>query len=461
MLQLTPREIVQELDRFIVGQHEAKRAVAIALRNRQRRALLPAEQRRNITPRNILLMGPTGVGKTEIARRLAQLVEAPFIKVDATKFTEVGYVGRDVDSIIRDLVEVAVDMLHEHERTQVQANASIRAEERLLDYLAKSAKSKAKAQAKQAVAAQSTEGEPTTRRQSRAALRRQLAHDLAEHKLDDQMVEIEIEPADLWGMGSYASEVEMEEEGGEAGPGVIRLWSPPKPRVRTVSVREAREILTEEEVSKLVDWDRVVAESIALVEEEGIVFIDELDKLITNERDGGPDVSGEGVQRDLLPIVDGTTVHTRYGPVNTEHILFIAAGAFHTVKPSDLIPELQGRFPLRVEMHPLTKQDLERILIEPENSLLKQYTALLATEGVTLTFTPDAVSALADIAWQMNMKIENIGARRLSTVTEKVLSDLSFTAPDHAGETIRIDAAFVYAQLQEYLQNEDLSRYIL
>jgi ATP-dependent HslUV protease ATP-binding subunit HslU len=473
MTNLTPKEIVRELDRFVVGQEAAKRAIAVALRNRYRRRQLPPEVAENIAPKNIMLIGPTGVGKTELARRLAKLADAPFIKVEATKFTEVGYVGRDVESIIRDLLDTSVAMIHEQRMAEVQEQADGLATERILNYLVaeREAKLQRSEPAEQenragtAVAAAVGEGGRKVRRARRRAVSRQererLAEKLRRNELEDYMIEIEVESDDAGSMLEFVASMSPEEAGENFQELLSSVGRPPRRR-RQVSVREARRILAQEEANKLIDWDELLETAVRRVEEDGVVFLDEIDKLAsTGPEIGGPDVSGAGVQRDLLPIVDGSVVQTRYGPVKTDHILFIAAGAFHQHKPSDLIPELQGRFPLRVELNALTEEDFVRILTEPENALTKQYQALLGTEGVQLEFTPDGIRALAAAAYRMNASIQDIGARRLATVVEKVLEDLSFEASERRGETVVIDAEYVQAKLGDLLTNVDLSRYIL
>jgi len=448
MEHLTPRQIVAELDKFIIGQHEAKRAVAIALRNRWRRQRLPAELRDEVAPKNIIMIGPTGVGKTEIARRLARLAEAPFIKVEASKYTEVGYVGRDVESMIRDLVELAVGMV-KHERTRgVEARAKELAEERLLDLLLPSARP-AGFPGQGAVAERGAAYE--TREKLRVRLR--------EGALDDRTVEIEVASkglhmADM--LGGHGME-EMQENLKE----MLGNLLPQRTKRRKVKIHEARRILTQEEAEKLVEKEEVVSEAIARVENSGIVFLDEIDKIAGREGGHGPDVSREGVQRDLLPIVEGSTVSTKYGLVRTDHILFIAAGAFHVSKPADLIPEMQGRFPLRVELKSLTEGDFVRILTEPENALTKQYLALLATEGVDLHYTPEAIQEIARIASEVNQATENIGARRLYTIMERLLEEISFEAPHMDGVRVEITAELVRQRLASIVTNQDLSRYIL
>ena len=442
---MTPREIVSELDRYIVGQKEAKRAVAIALRNRWRRQLVPEDLREEIAPKNIIMIGPTGVGKTEISRRLAKLSQAPFIKVEASKFTEVGYVGRDVESIIRDLTDLAVNMVKEEEKQKVEIKAREVAEERVLDLLLPAT-------------AQAIDGETVDSARLQGT-RDKLKKMLREGKMDDRFVEIELTQSMmpmievLTPQGMEGMEFNLKE--------MFSNLMPKKTKKKTVKIPEALEILTQEEASKLVDMDKVTGEAIRRVEQSGIVFLDEIDKIAGRESVNGPDVSRQGVQRDLLPIVEGSTVNTKYGMVKTDHILFIASGAFHSAKPSDLIPEFQGRFPIRVELSSLSKDDFVRILTEPKNALIKQYEALLETEGVHLKFAEDAIQEIAQIASDVNERTENIGARRLHTILERLLDDVSFSAPEIHGKEVAIDAEYVRERLSPILKNEDLSRYIL
>ena len=443
---MTPREIVSELDRYIVGQKEAKRAVAIALRNRWRRQLVPEDLREEIAPKNIIMIGPTGVGKTEISRRLAKLSQAPFIKVEASKFTEVGYVGRDVESIIRDLTDLAVNMVKEEEKQKVELKAHEVAEERVLDLLLP------------ASSADEGDGEAIDGQRLQST-REKLKKMLREGKMDDRFVDIELTQSAmpmievLTPQGMEGMEFNLKE--------MFSNLMPKKTKKKTVKIPEALDILTQEEASKLVDMEKVTGEAIRRVEQSGIVFLDEIDKIAGRESMNGPDVSRQGVQRDLLPIVEGSTVNTKYGMVKTDHILFIASGAFHTAKPSDLIPEFQGRFPIRVELSSLTKADFVRILTEPKNALIKQYEALLETEGVHLKFADDAIQEIALIASDVNERTENIGARRLHTILERLLDEVSFAAPEMHGKEVAIDAEYVRERLAPILSNEDLSRYIL
>jgi ATP-dependent HslUV protease ATP-binding subunit HslU len=452
---MTPREIVSELDRYIVGQHEAKRAVAIALRNRWRRQNVSPELRDEIAPKNILMIGPTGIGKTEIARRLAKLAQAPFVKVEASRYTEVGYVGRDVESMIRDLVEIAIKMVRDEERERVALKARENAEERLLDILYPAPAGKTR----RAAAVDSAGGMRISETDSHTETREKLRDLLRRGYLNDREVDIEI-TAQAMPMVEVFTPQGME----DLGMNMKELFGqlmPKKTRNHKVKVPEAIEILTQEEAGRLVDMENVAREAVHRAEQSGIVFIDEIDKIAGREAMHGPDVSREGVQRDLLPIVEGSTVNTKYGAVRTDHILFVASGAFHASRPSDLIPEFQGRFPIRVELKALDKDDFIRILTEPENALTKQYVALLATENVQLEFAGDAISALAEIAAQVNARSENIGARRLHTVLERLLEELSFGAPEMAGREQRIDAEYVHQRLDPIVKNEDLSRYIL
>ncbi|HXT97099.1 MAG TPA: ATP-dependent protease ATPase subunit HslU [Polyangia bacterium] len=453
---LTPRAIVEELDRYIVGQKAAKRAVAVALRNRWRRQQVPPPMRDEIAPKNIMLIGPTGVGKTEIARRLARLAGAPFVKVEASKFTEVGYVGRDVDSMVRDLAETAVSMLRDEERERLRPRARDNAEERLLDVLLPPAP---RARPAAIGVPSQMPPPPAPEPPSDNATRESLRKLMREGKLDDKMVEIDTadSPASFVDVFSGTGMEEMVLNLRDMLPQGAR-----KTKRRRLPLPEALEVLTEEEANKLIDVERLQKDAIRRAEQSGIIFIDEIDKVAGREGGGhGPDVSREGVQRDLLPIVEGSTVSTKYGPLKTDHVLFIAAGAFHVAKPKDMIPELQGRFPIRVELESLSDQDFVRILTEPENALTKQYTALLATEKVTLEIHDDAVAEIARIATEVNARMENIGARRLHTIMERVLDDLAFEAPALGQTTIPITAAYVRERLDGILKDEDLSQYIL
>ncbi|MDO8434635.1 MAG: ATP-dependent protease ATPase subunit HslU [Candidatus Binatus sp.] len=450
---MTPREIVSELDRYIIGQHEAKRAVAIALRNRWRRQNVAPELRDEIAPKNILMIGPTGVGKTEIARRLAKLAQAPFIKVEASRYTEVGYVGRDVESMIRDLVEISVKMVREEARERVAVKARESAEERLLDILFPAPTKVRRA------AGITPDGhiEPVAS-DSHKDTREKLRKLLRDGHLDDREVELEVS-ANASPMVEVFTPQGMEEMGLNMKDLMNQLM-PKKTRNRKVKIPEAMELLIQEEAARLVDMESVAQEAIQRAEQSGIVFIDEIDKIAARDAHG-PDVSRAGVQRDLLPIVEGSTVNTKYGAVKTDHILFVASGAFHTSKPSDLIPEFQGRFPIRVELKALTREDFIRILTEPENALTRQYVALLATEGVRIAFTAEGVGVLADIAAKVNGRSENIGARRLHTILERLLEELSFNAPEMHDHELTIDADYVHGRLDAIVEDEDLSRYIL
>jgi len=446
---LTPREIVQELDKYIVGQDKAKRAVAIALRNRWRRQQLAPELRDEVAPKNIIMIGPTGVGKTEIARRLAALARSPFLKVEASKFTEVGYVGRDVESMIRDLVELGKNLVQQEEMARVEARARELAEERLLDLLLPHPPLGSRG-----------EGDlDDLGQQHYQKTRERFRQYLHEGSLDERFVELEVQDH-AFPMIEVVSGSGIEDVGIHIKDMLGNLF-PQRKKRRKAKVPEALQVLMQEEAQKLIDMDNVIKEAIQRVEQSGIIFLDELDKIAGRERSAGPDVSREGVQRDLLPIVEGSTVNTKYGMVKTDHVLFIAAGAFHVSKPSDLIPELQGRFPIRVELQALGKDDFVRILREPQNALLKQYRALLATEGITLEFTDDAIDELADIAERVNQQTENIGARRLYTILERLLDDLSFSAPDRSDTYIQIDRQYVAERLEEIVKSEDLSHYIL
>jgi ATP-dependent HslUV protease ATP-binding subunit HslU len=441
MSELTPSEIVNELNKHIIGQEEAKRAVAIALRNRWRRLQVKEELRNEITPKNILMIGPTGVGKTEIARRLAKLANAPFIKIEATKFTEVGYVGRDVESIVRDLVDVSVKMTREVEMAKVKDRAEYAAEARILDTLLPKARTFEDTEAEDA---------NTTRAKFRSMLR--------EGKLDDKEIEIEL---NMPGIGVEIMAPPGMEEMTSQLQNMFQNMSGGKKATRTLRVSEAIKLLAEEEAAKLVNDDDIKHRAVENAEQNGLVFLDEIDKVTRRSESSGPDVSREGVQRDLLPLVEGSTVSTKFGMVKTDHILFIASGAFHLAKPSDLIPELQGRLPIRVELNALTVEDFVRILTEPDASLTEQYTALIATEGVSLKFSEDGISRIAEIAWQVNESTENIGARRLHTVMERLLEPISFDASETAGQTIRVDAEYVNSKLGSLAEDQDLARYIL
>jgi ATP-dependent HslUV protease ATP-binding subunit HslU len=503
MKDLTPQAIVRELDRYIIGQDRAKRAVAVALRNRMRRMKLSEDVRSEVTPKNILMIGPTGVGKTEIARRIAKMTGAPFLKVEVTKFTQVGYVGRDVESIVRDLMDTAIALVQEEREVSVREQAEERAQERILDYLlapknvheieatlalpAPAHDAEREAVLEEFLAPNTHTAQPQrTKRSPAAALstgnggtaqpvaakrntarfraerKKRIAEALANHQLEERLIEIELEANDnIDTVLEYMTSFSPDDSGDMMQSFFAPSISGGGKRTRRVSVRDARRLLVREESQKLIDMDQVVEESTRRVEQNGIVFLDEIDKIVGSKIDVGPDVAGEGVQRDLLPIVEGSTVMTRYGPVKTDHVLWIAAGAFHKHKPADLIPELQGRFPLRVELEPLSEADFKAILAKPEHALTRQYQQLLATEDVRLTFTDDGLDAMAHFAHEMNERHENIGARRLHTIVEKVVEEVSFDAADMAGQEVIIDAAFVQARLGSIVANEDLSRYIL
>jgi ATP-dependent HslUV protease ATP-binding subunit HslU len=441
---LTPRQTVQELDRYIVGQDAAKRAVAVAIRNRWRRQQLPPDLRKDVTPKNIIMIGPTGVGKTEIARRLAQLVGAPFLKIEASKYTEVGYHGRDVESMIRDLTEIAIGMVRQEQRQLVETQARERVTERLLDLLVPKSGN------------WDEDNPEDNERQQRT--REKFRTKLEAGELEDRLVELNVEqkavPVQIFSnLGMEQMDVDFQN--------MFERLVPRQSQQRQIPLREARRVLMEQETEALIDRAVVSEKAVELTENQGIIFIDELDKVCGPPSTHGPDVSRQGVQRDLLPVVEGTTVNTRYGPVRSDHILFIAAGAFHLSKPSDLMPELQGRFPIRVELTDLKREDFLRILTEPKHALTKQYAALLATEGVQISFTPDGIEALADIAFEVNRTTQNIGARRLHTILERVVEDISFQAPDLAEPRVSIDSAYVRGRLEDILQKEDLSRFIL
>jgi ATP-dependent HslUV protease ATP-binding subunit HslU len=445
--ELTPRQIVQELDRYIIGQDAAKKAVAIAIRNRWRRQQLTAELRKDITPKNIIMIGPTGVGKTEIARRLAQLVGAPFLKVEATKYTEVGYHGRDVESMIRDLTEIAVGMVKQEQRTLVETKAKERVEDRLLDLLLPSTNS-----------SDSDDEEDKEAEERQQRTRDKMRARLQAGELEDRMVELNVEqravPVQIFSnLGMEQMDVDFQS--------MFEKIMPKQNQQRQLPIREARRLLIEQETEALIDRAVVTEKAVELAENQGLIFIDELDKICGPQSSYGPDVSRQGVQRDLLPVVEGTTVNTRYGPIRSDHILFIAAGAFHQSKPADLMPELQGRFPIRVELTDLKREDFLRILTEPKHALTKQYAELLATEGVTMEFTTDGIEAVADIAFEVNRQQQNIGARRLHTILERVVEDVSYEGPDLPNKRVVIDAPYVRQRLDVILQKEDLSKFIL
>jgi ATP-dependent HslUV protease ATP-binding subunit HslU len=449
--ELTPRQIVAELDKHVVGQADAKRSVAVALRNRIRRQKLSAEQAEEILPKNIIMIGPTGVGKTEIARRLARLANSPFLKVEASRFTEVGYVGRDVESMVRDLVEISIDMVREEKLEEVADKAEQNAEERLLDLLLPPLPP--------ARGDRMTPEEDERQREQHQRTREKLRAQLREGKLDERQVEVDVRERSFPAFEVISSQgiEEMDINIKDMLPGLFGQ----RTKKRRMRVTEAMDYLIQEEENRLIDMDQVTRTAVERAEQSGIIFIDEIDKIAGRERGHGPDVSREGVQRDILPIIEGTTVNTRYGMVRTDHILFIAAGAFHVSKPSDLIPELQGRFPIRVELKSLTLEDFIRILKEPQSALVKQYTALLETEGIKLSFSDDALEEIARFSAQVNEQTENIGARRLHTIMEKLLDEISFEGPDLKKKTVRIDGEYVRTQLAEIVKNQDLSRYIL
>jgi len=463
---LTPREVVEELDKYIIGQQKAKKAVAIALRNRYRRKNLPEEMRDEIYPKNIIMIGSTGVGKTEIARRLARLVKAPFVKVEASKFTEVGYVGRDVDSMVRDLVETSIRMVKQEKMLEVEDKARQLAEERIVDYIlplprkrSRAAKNPLEFLLGQTTDTQESDEELESKSRNIEEKREIIRQKVSRFELDNDIIEIEVEEKNTSFM-EVISGSGVEEMGINLQDMFGNLM-PKNKKKRRVTIEEARKILTFEEAQGLIDMDEVYRGAIRKAEEGGIIFLDEIDKIANREGSYGPDVSRGGVQRDILPIVEGSTVVTKYGPVKTDHVLFIAAGAFHVSKPSDLIPELQGRFPIRVELESLGRDDLKRILVEPNNSLIKQYSALLSTEGVEIKFSDEAIDDIAEIAYEVNARTENIGARRLHTVMEKVLEDLLFDAPYMQGQGIVIDSNYVSERLKKIVEDDDLSRYIL
>jgi ATP-dependent HslUV protease ATP-binding subunit HslU len=448
MIELTPRQIVAALDKYIIGQDAAKRAIAVAIRNRWRRLQLPEAMREEVGPKNILMMGPTGVGKTEIARRMASLVNAPFLKIEATKFTEVGYVGRDVDSMIRDLLELAVSMVQKEQTEVVREKADQQVEERILDELLPAGHDDKSS-------GESAQDAEARRLRTREKFRAQLRAG----ELEDRTIELRVEQKTA-PMGMFATTLGPDQMGPEIQDLMDRLM-PSQPKDRKVTIREARMIVFHQESEKLIDREKVIEMAVKRTENSGIIFVDEMDKLCGERSHAGPDVSRQGVQRDLLPIIEGSTINTRHGPVKTDHVLFVAAGAFHSSKPSDLMPELQGRLPIRVELDDLSKDDFVRILVEPENALTKQQVALMSTEGVDIRITDDAVEAMASIAADVNRTTENIGARRLHTIIEKVMETLSFDAPEIKGKSVTIDASYVRDKLAEIVKDEDLSKFIL
>lgn len=469
MEDLTPKETVQELDKFIIGQKNAKKSVAVALRNRYRRKMLPQELKEEVIPKNIIMIGPTGVGKTEIARRLAKLVNAPFVKVEATKFTEVGYVGRDVESMIRDLVETSIRIVKSEKMKDVEGKAREMAEERIAEIIVPLPRSEKSYQNPLGALFQSITGEEEVEEDQERARereeediynkRREVLKDLKSGKMEDHYIEIEVEDT-ASPMVEIFSGQGVEEMGINFQDFLGNLM-PKKKKKRKVPVSKARKILTQEEAQKLIDMDEVTNQAIQRAEQSGIIFLDEIDKIAVKEASGGPDVSREGVQRDILPIVEGSTIMTKYGAVRTDFILFIAAGAFHKSKPSDLIPELQGRFPIRVEFESLTREDFKQILVQPENAIIKQYVALLNTEGIKLTFLDEAVEEIADLAYRLNEQMENIGARRLQTILEKLLEEISFEAPHLKEKEITIDSSYVRETLKDIVEDKDLSNFIL